>query len=52
MDPPYSEIVRWRLLYVPNNGRLAIVNFTFPSLIGRYYLDVSAIPTSHRAGKG
>ena len=40
------------LLYVPNNGRLAKVNFTFSLLIGSYYLGVSVIPTAHKAGEG
>ena len=47
MDPPYSEM---GLLYVPNIGRLAKVNFYVSSLRDSYYLGVSAIPTAQRAG--
>ena len=32
-----------------NNGLLAKENFTFSLFIGSYNLDVSAIPTTHRA---
>ena len=52
MNPFYSEIVRWGILYVPNNGRQAKVNFPFSSPRGSYYLGVGAIPTAHRAGEG
>ena len=51
MDSPYSEIVNWGLLHVPNNGLLAKVNLHFLRL-GSYYLGASAIPIAHRAGEG
>ena len=54
MDQPYSKIVRWGYCsYLPNNGRPAKVNFfRFSLLIDNYYLDVSAVPSPHRAGEG
>ena len=52
MDLPYSEILRWDYSTCQIMDDWQKLSFTFSSLIGSYYLGVSATPTAHRVGEG